>query len=88
MEILKTSTFDVLVSDIGMPNEDGFALSRNLRQFEDSQSRPRLPALALTAYARTEDRRRAILAGFQAHLAKPVESGELLAIVASLAKRV
>lgn len=70
----------VLVSDIGMPGEDGYSLIRKIRERSD------VPAIALTAFARSEDRRRAIGAGFQMHLAKPVEPAELVTVVASLAK--
>ena len=74
---------DVLVCDIGMPGEDGYSLIRRLRVLEESQTNA-LPAVALTAYARSEDRTKAIRAGFQNHLSKPVEPAELLAIVGSL----
>jgi CheY-like chemotaxis protein len=77
---------DVLVCDIGMPGEDGFSLIRQLRVLEESQESA-LPAVALTAYARSEDRTKAIRSGFQNHLSKPVEPAELLAIVSSLAGR-
>ena len=77
---------DVLVSDIGMPGEDGYTLIRRVRALGVERERP-LPALALTAYARSEDRVKAVLAGFQMHLAKPVETAELLTMVASLAGR-
>ena len=77
---------DVLVCDIGMPAEDGYSLIRQLRLLEESQASD-LPAVALTAYARSEDRTKAIRAGFQNHLSKPVEPAELLAIVSSLAGR-
>ena len=77
---------DVLVCDIGMPAEDGYSLIRQLRVLEESQASA-LPAVALTAYARSEDRTKAIRAGFQNHLSKPVEPAELLAIVSSLARR-
>jgi len=75
---------DVLVSDIGMPGEDGYSLIRKIR---DRATGGSVPAVALTAFARSEDRRRAIGAGFQMHLAKPVEPAELVTAVASLAKR-
>jgi CheY-like chemotaxis protein len=88
LELLMRRAFDVIISDIGMPGDDGYTLIRTWRALEEREQRPRIPAIALTAYARTEDRRRAILAGFQVHIAKPVESGELLAMVASLAGRV
>jgi PAS domain S-box-containing protein len=77
---------DVLVCDIGMPGEDGFALMRRIRALDDPKMAD-LPAIALTAYARSEDRTNAIRAGFNNHLAKPVEPGEMLAVVASLAAR-
>ncbi|MDQ3369674.1 MAG: ATP-binding protein [Myxococcota bacterium] len=76
---------DVLVSDIGMPDEDGYALIARLRALTPVDGR-NVPAVALTAYARTQDRTRALLAGFTNHVAKPVEPAELLAVVASLAR--
>lgn len=85
-ELLQAEPPDVLISDIGMPGEDGYSLIRRVRALPREQG-GRTPALALTAYARTEDRQRVILAGFHMHLAKPVEAGELLALVASLAGR-
>ncbi len=86
LEFLRADPPDVLVSDIGMPGEDGYALIRRIRALPRDQGGA-TPAIALTAYARSEDRQKVILAGFQMHLAKPVESGELLALVASLAGR-
>lgn len=77
---------DVLVSDIGMPGEDGFSLIRRVRALTAAEGGA-LPAVALTAYARAEDRVKAVLAGFQMHVAKPVEPAELLTMVASLAGR-
>jgi signal transduction histidine kinase/PleD family two-component response regulator len=77
---------DVLVADIGMPGEDGYSLIRTIR----AQSPDRggaIPAAAMTALARPEDRRRALLAGFHTHVAKPVDVVELVAVVASLAGR-
>jgi PAS domain S-box-containing protein len=74
---------DVLLSDIGMPGEDGYTLVRRVRQLETQQGRP-IPAIALTAYARTEDRDRAIAAGFQQHLAKPIEPDVLIAAILHL----
>jgi signal transduction histidine kinase/ActR/RegA family two-component response regulator len=71
---------DVLISDIGMPEEDGYVLIRQVRSLSQAQG-GQTPAIALTAYARTEDRIRALNDGFQAHLAKPVEPAELVAIV-------
>ena len=78
---------DVLVSDIGLPGDDGYALIRKVRALDEDRG-GRVPAAALTAYAKDEDRRRAIAAGFQAHVTKPVELAELASVVASLAGRV
>ncbi|RUT00636.1 hypothetical protein DSM106972_074070 [Dulcicalothrix desertica PCC 7102] len=74
---------DVLVSDIGMPDEDGYALMRKIRELEPDMG-GRIPAVALTGYARVEDYKEALLAGFQLHVAKPVRATELIAVVASL----
>ncbi|MEG4271340.1 MULTISPECIES: ATP-binding protein [unclassified Microcoleus] len=90
LSIIETATDrspDVLVSDIGMPDEDGYSLIRKLRQLE-AQRGGRLPAIALTAYARNDDRQQALLAGFQMHLTKPVDAAELVAVVASLTGRI
>ncbi len=89
LTIIETATdrkLDVLVSDIGMPDEDGYSLIRKLRQVE-AQRGGRLPAIALTAYARNDDRQQSLLAGFQMHLTKPVDAAELVAVVASLTGR-
>lgn len=89
LEIIENATsqsLDVLVSDIGMPNEDGYSLIRKLRQIE-AQRGGRMPAVALTAYARSDDRKQALLAGFQMHLPKPVEAAELATVIASLTGR-
>jgi CheY-like chemotaxis protein len=77
---------DVLISDIGMPGEDGYELIRRVRQLP-SESGGKVPAIALTAYARTEDRLQALRAGYHMHVPKPVELTELVAIVASLVRR-
>lgn len=78
---------DVLVSDIGMPDEDGYDLIRRVRALPQDKGGA-TPALALTAFARSEDRQRAFMAGFQLHVAKPVEPSELVAVVASLAGKI
>ncbi len=77
---------DVLVSDIGMPVENGYELMRRIRQLAPEHG-GNVPALALTAYARSEDRMKAVRAGFQMHISKPVEPAELLTMVGSLAGR-
>jgi PAS domain S-box-containing protein len=74
---------DILVSDIGLPEMDGHDLMRRIRRL-DKTGRDSVPAIALTAYARSEDRTRALRAGYQAHMAKPVEPAELVATIASL----
>ena len=86
LRVIRDQKPDVLVSDIAMAGEDGYTLIRCLRQM-DAEHGGHIPAIALTAYARDEDRDRALSAGFQAHLAKPVEPAELTAVVASLARR-
>jgi PAS domain S-box-containing protein len=77
---------DVLVSDIAMPEQDGYRLIRQVRALPPDHG-GRTPAVALTAYARVEDRTRAMLAGFQNHVTKPVEPDELIAVIASLDRR-
>jgi signal transduction histidine kinase len=77
---------DVLISDIGMPDQDGYALIRKVRLLDPEQG-GRIPAVALTAYAGNEDRARALSAGFQRHVAKPVDPAKLTEVVADLAGR-
>jgi CheY-like chemotaxis protein len=81
-ELLSTQSADVLVSDIGMPEEDGFSLMRRIRSLAGQPGR--IPAIALTAYARPEDYTQAIQAGYQLHFAKPVELAALQAALATL----
>lgn len=89
ISLLTTSStpMHILISDIGMPEEDGYALLRRIRALEPERG-GRIPAIALTAYARTQDRTAALLAGFQSHVAKPVEPAELIAVLANLAGRI
>jgi signal transduction histidine kinase/ActR/RegA family two-component response regulator len=84
LRVLGEQRPNVLVSDIGMPEMDGFALIREVRSRYSDDDR-RLVAVALTAYARPEDRTRTLLAGFHSHVAKPVEPVELVATIARLA---
>jgi PAS domain S-box-containing protein len=77
---------DVLVSDIAMPEEDGYSLIQKVRALRPEQG-GRIPAVALTGYAQAEDRKRALLAGFQIHVPKPVEPAELVAVVWNLSER-
>ncbi len=75
-----------MISDIGMPGTDGYELIRLVRQLPAAEGGD-VPALALTAFARSQDRTRALIAGYQGHVAKPFETHELLATVASLVRR-
>lgn len=86
LETLQEWKPDVLVSDIGMPGEDGYTLISKVRALETEQGR-QVSAVALTAHARTEDRMRALSSGFQMHLPKPVEPAELVVVIASLTRR-
>jgi PAS domain S-box-containing protein len=79
-------TPDVIVSDVGLPGENGYDLIERIRELDPSAGGT-IPAVALTAYAAPRNRRRALLAGFHTHLAKPVEPDELVAVVASLAAK-
>jgi signal transduction histidine kinase/CheY-like chemotaxis protein len=85
LKVFESELPDVLVSDIGMPYMDGYSLIRNVRKLPASIGTA-MPALALTAYARTEDEQRALEAGFQMHLAKPVDPLALAVAVAKLAR--
>ena len=86
LEEMERQHFDVLISDIGMPLMDGYALIERVRQLP-VRSGGRIPAAALTAYAGVEDRMRVLLAGYQMHIPKPVEPAELTTVVANLAER-
>jgi ATP-binding cassette subfamily B protein len=80
---------DILICDIGLPDQDGYTVLRNVRMLEEQRGVPlarRIPAIALTGHAEAEDRTRALMAGFQIHLAKPVAPDELLAAIESLLK--
>jgi PAS domain S-box-containing protein len=83
LEALKRERPAILLADIGMPDEDGYRFLSRVRALPKEQGGA-TPAVALTAFARAEDRRRALLSGFQQHLAKPAETAELLAVVSNL----
>jgi len=85
-EILQTWNPDLLVADIGMPGEDGYTLIGKIRALKPEQGGA-IPAVALTAYARVEDRVKTLSAGYQMHVPKPVEPLELMTIIASLVRR-
>ena len=78
--------FDVIISDIGMAEEDGYDLMRKVRLMSHGEG-GLVPAIALTGYATRKDRERALAAGYQLHIAKPVETENLVAAIASLVKR-
>ena len=87
MQGLADGRVDVLVSDIGLPGEDGHSLVRRARRAAAERGRPPVPSLALTAYARPEDHERALEAGFDAYAAKPVYPADLIRAVSTLAGR-
>ena len=86
LELIESANPDVLVSDIGMPGQDGYELLRRVRELASPALRS-MPAVAVTAFARAEDRERILAAGFQAHLAKPIELRTFLMTIASVVKR-
>lgn len=86
LDKLNTGIADVLIADLGMPRMDGFELIERIRASEEAAVRE-IPAAALSAFARSEDRTRAMRSGFEVHLSKPIEPGELMAAAATLARR-
>jgi CheY-like chemotaxis protein len=86
LEAMRTAKPDLLISDIGMPEMDGYELIQRVRALSDAHGGG-IPAIALTAYARVEDRMQALRAGYQMHVPKPVELAELVAVVASFFQR-
>jgi CheY-like chemotaxis protein len=76
----------VLISDIAMPDEDGYGLIERVRSLENGEAQG-IPAVAITAYAKDEDRARALSSGFQIYVAKPIELAELVSVVARAARR-
>jgi CheY-like chemotaxis protein len=85
LQQLEAGRPDVLVSDIGLPGEDGYVLMRTIRSIEAERAAS-IPAVALTAYAGLEERQRALQAGYHLHVPKPVEPAELVAVVANLVR--
>jgi CheY-like chemotaxis protein len=86
LSLIEAQPPDVLVSDIGMPSVDGYEFLRKVRKM-DAAAAAKIPAIALTAFARSEDRTRALRAGYIAHVAKPIDPSELLATIAVVAGR-
>jgi CheY-like chemotaxis protein len=85
LSIIERDVPDLLVSDIGMPGMDGYELMRKVRALPNQRAR-RVPAVAVTAYARSEDMRRALAEGFQLHMAKPIEPAAFASAVARLSR--
>ena len=83
LQLLSTTSFDILLSDIGMPEMDGYALIREIRKLRGDRG-GQIPAIALTAYAGEYEQREAIASGFQSHLAKPVDPAEIITVVARM----
>jgi CheY-like chemotaxis protein len=83
LELLRAEQFDLMISDIGMADTDGYNLIKQVRR-QKGQQGEHIPAIALTAYARTQDRLRALTAGYNSHVAKPVEIKELVTVVKCL----
>jgi CheY-like chemotaxis protein len=86
VQAIMTHTPDILISDIGMPGVDGYDLIKQVRGLPSSQG-GKVPAIALTAYTRVEDRLQALRAGYDMHVPKPVELAELVAVAVSVARR-
>ena len=86
LDLLQQGTYDALIADVGMPHMDGLELIRAVRQTLPAPAN-RIPAAALTAYARSEDRLVALASGFQIHIPKPVNPTELVMAIAALLKR-
>jgi len=86
MEMLRRSPPDVLVSDVGMPGEDGLTFMRKVRALPPAEG-GRVPAIALTAFASSGDRTRALLAGFNQFVSKPIENQELVIVIATVIGR-
>jgi CheY-like chemotaxis protein len=81
----QSSKIDLLVSDIGMPGEDGYSLVQRVRAMESANGTQRTPALALTAFVGEEDQRKALSAGYDRHLGKPIEPDQLLSVLTEMA---
>ena len=87
LALLRSDGFDLLISDIGMADIDGYNLIKQVRK-QEGENGEHIPAIALTAYARAQDRIRAIAAGYNTHVAKPVEIRELVTVVKCLTGKI
>jgi len=88
LDLLRADKFDLLISDIGMADTDGYNLIKQVRRQEGENNDEHIPAIALTGYARTQDRLRALAAGYNTHVAKPVEIKELVTVVKCLTGKI
>ncbi len=88
LDLLSQHKPDAMISDIGMPGRDGLSLAREIRQREQKENSRHLPLVALTAYARVEDRIKIFSAGFDSHVVKPVDPAELAAVIKSVVERI
>ena len=86
-DALRVHRPDVIVADIGMPGEDGYTFVKSIRREENEEQLPRIPAIAVTAFARVEDREAALAAGFDDHLPKPVDVTQLATLLMKLIQR-
>ena len=87
LRALQENAIDILISDIAMPEEDGYVLLTKWRDIEREQQKHTVPAIALTAYVRDEDRQFASEAGFEVHLSKPVDAEKLVSAIISVATK-
>jgi CheY-like chemotaxis protein len=83
MALLREESPDAIISDVGMPDEDGYSFIQRVRQLPKEQG-GQVPAIALTAYSRASDRRRALVAGFNMHVPKPIDPAELVVVLAAV----
>jgi CheY-like chemotaxis protein len=87
LDAIETVSPDILISDIAMPQENGYQLLQKVREMERTQGRHPIPAIALSAYVREEDRNNSLQAGFEMHLSKPVDAEKLIAAIITVATR-
>ena len=87
IDAIETVSPDILISDIAMPQENGYQLLKKVREMERTQGRHPVPAIALSAYVREEDVNNSLQAGFEMHLSKPVDADKLIAAIIAVATR-
>jgi CheY-like chemotaxis protein len=87
LEAMETLPQDILISDIAMPQENGYQLLKKVREMDRQEGRHSIPAIALSAYVREEDRNASLEAGFEMHLSKPIEAEKLISAIIVVATR-